>query len=100
MIVPGALVIAGDIDAPAVAVVDLVEHPNGTLVHLDVLPGAIKSVAPYVPAYHLGQLALSALGADRGAPVWSHVAALAGFTCLFLALALWGYRNDEGKTYG
>lgn len=44
MIVPGALVIAGDVDAPAVAVVvDLVEHPNGTLVHLDVLPGAIES---------------------------------------------------------
>ena len=44
MIVPGALVIAGDVDAPAVAVVvDLVEHPNGTIVHLDVLPGAIGS---------------------------------------------------------
>jgi hypothetical protein len=36
------LVIAGDEDAPAVAVVvDLVPHPNGTIVHLDVLPGAI-----------------------------------------------------------
>lgn len=35
-------VIAGDEDAPAVAVVvDLVPHPNGTIVHLDVLPGAI-----------------------------------------------------------
>jgi len=44
MIVPGALVIAGDSDAPAVAVVvDLVEHPRGTIVHLDVLPGAIES---------------------------------------------------------
>lgn len=40
--VPGALVISGDPDAPAVAVVvDLVPHPNGTVVHLDVLPGAI-----------------------------------------------------------
>jgi hypothetical protein len=39
---PGALVIAGDEDAPAVAVVvDPVPHPNGTIVHLDVLPGAI-----------------------------------------------------------
>jgi hypothetical protein len=44
VIVPGALVIAGDTDAPAVAVVvDLVPHPNGTVVHLDVLPGAIDS---------------------------------------------------------
>ena len=42
MIAPGALVIAGDVDAPAVAVViDLVDHPNGTIVHLDVLPGTI-----------------------------------------------------------
>ncbi len=44
LIVPGALVVTGDADAPAVAVVvDLVEHPNGTIVHLDVLPGAIET---------------------------------------------------------
>jgi hypothetical protein len=44
VIVPGALVVTGDADAPAVAVVvDLVEHPNGTIVHLDVLPGAIET---------------------------------------------------------
>lgn len=44
VIVPGALVVTGDSDAPAVAVVvDLVEHPNGTIVHLDVLPGAIET---------------------------------------------------------
>jgi hypothetical protein len=44
MITPGALVIAGDEDAPAVAVVvDLVAHPNGTIVHLDVLPGAVDN---------------------------------------------------------
>lgn len=42
IIVPGALVIAGDEDAPAVAIViDLVPHPTGTIVHLDILPGAI-----------------------------------------------------------
>ena len=42
MIAPGALVLAGDVDAPAVAVViDLVDHPNGTIVHLDVLPGTV-----------------------------------------------------------
>jgi hypothetical protein len=44
VIVPGALVVAGDEDVPAVAVVvDLVEHPNGTIVHLDVLPGALDN---------------------------------------------------------
>ena len=44
IIVPGELVVAGDEDAPAVAVVvDLAPHPNGTIVHLDVLPGALDS---------------------------------------------------------
>jgi hypothetical protein len=44
VVVPGALVIAGDADTPAVAVVvDLVPHPNGTIIHLDILPGAIDS---------------------------------------------------------
>jgi hypothetical protein len=42
LVTPGALVVAGDEEAPAVAVVvDLVEHTNGTIVHLDVLPGAV-----------------------------------------------------------
>jgi hypothetical protein len=45
VVVPGALVIAGDRDAAAVVVVvvDHTPHPNGTIVHLDVLPGAIDS---------------------------------------------------------
>jgi hypothetical protein len=39
LIVPGELVMAGHPDAPAVAVVvDLAPHPNGTIVHLEVLP--------------------------------------------------------------
>ena len=43
LIEPGAIVIAGDPDAPAVAeVVDLVDKPAGRVVHLRVLPGAIE----------------------------------------------------------
>lgn len=42
IVTPGALVVAGDEDASAVAVVvDLVTHPNGTIVHLDLLPGSV-----------------------------------------------------------
>jgi hypothetical protein len=42
IVTPGALVVTGDDDAPAVAVVvDLVPHPNGMIVHLDVLPGPV-----------------------------------------------------------
>jgi hypothetical protein len=29
-----------------------------------------------------------------------HVAALLGFAALFLAVAAWGFRRDEGRTYG
>lgn len=43
LIVPGAILIAGEPDAPAVVeVVDVAETPTGTLVHLRPLPGALE----------------------------------------------------------
>ncbi len=43
LIEPGAIVVAGDEDAPAVAeVVEIVEKPSGLVVHLRLLPGAIE----------------------------------------------------------
>ncbi len=43
LIDPGAIVVAGDEDAPAVAeVVEIVEKPVGPVVHLRLLPGAIE----------------------------------------------------------
>lgn len=43
LIEPGAIVVAGDEDAPAVAeVIDIVEKPAGQVVHLRLLPGAIE----------------------------------------------------------
>ena len=43
LIRPGAIVVAGDADAPAVAeVVDLVDKPAGTIVHLRLLPGSLE----------------------------------------------------------
>jgi hypothetical protein len=43
LITPGAIVVAGDSDAPAVAeVVEIVDKPAGQVVHLRVLPGAIE----------------------------------------------------------
>ena len=43
VIEPGAIVVAGDADAPAVAeVIDIVEKPAGAVVHLRLLPGAIE----------------------------------------------------------
>ncbi len=43
LIEPGAIVIAGDPDASAVAeIIDIVDKPAGRVVHLRVLPGAIE----------------------------------------------------------
>ena len=43
LIVPGAIIVAGDPDAPAVAeVVDIVDRPTGRIVHLRILPGGIE----------------------------------------------------------
>jgi hypothetical protein len=43
LIEPGAIVVVGDEDAPAVAeVVEVIDKPAGPVVHLRVLPGAIE----------------------------------------------------------
>ena len=88
----------------APAVVNLVYLPMGFIsglwIPLEVLPGFMKSIAPLMPAYHLGQLALASIGAGGGAPAWTHITALAGFTVIGLALAVWGYRRDEDRNWG
>jgi hypothetical protein len=49
LIARGAIVVAGDADAPAVAeVLDIVEKPAGEVVHLRLLPGAIEDYAALV----------------------------------------------------
>jgi hypothetical protein len=42
VIAPECIVVVGDDDAIAMArVVDLVEHENGTIVHVEILPGTV-----------------------------------------------------------
>ena len=88
----------------APAIVNLVYLPlsfaSGLWIPIEMLPGFIKSVAPFLPPYHLAQLALAAVGAGRGAPAWSHVVALAGFTAIGLGLAAIAYRRDEDANWG
>ena len=88
----------------AAAVVNLVYLPmvfaSGLWVPIEQLPGFMQAVASYLPPYHYAQLALGMLGASRGGSPWGHVAALVGFTLLFLVVALAAYRRDEGRTYG
>ncbi len=49
VVVPGAIVVAGDPEAPAVAeVVDLVDKPAGRVVHLRLLPGRVEDYAALI----------------------------------------------------
>ena len=94
--------LAGPNSAPAI--VNILYLPSafgsGLWIPIDVMPPFVKTLAPFLPPYHLGQLALGAIGADRGGPMWTHVLALAGFTLAGLGVALWAYRRDEDKTWG
>lgn len=49
VVVPGAIVVAGDPEAPAVAeVVDVVDKPAGRVVHLRLLPGRVEDYAALI----------------------------------------------------
>jgi len=75
----------------APAVINLIYLPmsflSGLWMPISMLPGVIREIAPLWPAYHLGQLALTAVGQVPGGATLQHVAALAGFAAVFLALA-------------
>jgi ABC-2 type transport system permease protein len=87
--------------APAVA--NLVYLPltfaSGLFMPLSQLPGFVRVIAPYLPAYHYGQLGWSALGANTE-PLPVSLAWLAGYTLLFLLIAIRAYRKEESRKFG
>ena len=86
------------------AVVNLVYLPmafaSGLWIPIHMLPGWLQAVAPWLPPYHLAQLALGVVGVAPRTPHWVSVAALAAATAIGLAVARIAYRRDEGRTYG
>jgi len=73
---------------------------SGLWMPITILPQSIQNIAQYLPTYHYAQLALGAIGAQPLASPATHYLVLAGFTVVFLSLAVWAYWRDEGKTYG
>lgn len=81
----------------APAIVNVIYLPmsflSGLWMPLQFLPAFMQKLATLLPAYHLGQLAYSAVGVTQE-PLLHHVLALAGFTVGFLLLAARGYRRN------
>jgi ABC-2 type transport system permease protein len=82
--------------APAVA--NLIYLPlsfaSGLFVPISQLPDVVQRIAPYLPSYHYAQLAWSALGAGSES-LGTSLSWLAGYTALFLTLAVRSYRREE-----
>ena len=75
----------------APAVINLIYLPmsflSGLWMPLSILPPVVRGIAPLWPAYHLGQLALSAVGQPSEGATLTHIAALTAVTVAFLAVA-------------
>ncbi|HEX2864597.1 MAG TPA: ABC transporter permease [Deinococcales bacterium] len=72
---------------------------SGLFVPIHQLPKFVQDIAPYLPAYHSGNLAWDAVGGGDGKDL-IHLAWLVGYTVFFLLIALIAYRKDEGKNFG
>lgn len=75
--------------APAVA--NLIYLPmaflSGLWIPLFLLPSLVQTLAPVWPAWHLGQLALGAIGQPSSGSAGTHVAYLVVFTAVAFAIA-------------
>lgn len=83
--------------AAAPGIVNLVHLPlaflSGLALPIEVMPAAARSFAQLLPQYHLGQLALGAIGRASDPDPVRHVLALTGFTVLAGLVAVWAHRR-------
>ena len=73
---------------------------SGLWIPIHQLPAFVQEIAPALPPYHFAQLALGTVGAAEGGSQALHAVVLLAFTAFFLTVAAWGFRRDEGRTYG
>lgn len=103
--------VCGPNSAPAV--VNLVYLPtafaSGLWIPVLALPAFFQQLAPWLPPYHLAQLAYGVFDQDSASSAgpfgnlagpWDHVAYLAVFTVLCLAVAGQAYRRSDDHLYG
>jgi ABC-2 type transport system permease protein len=83
--------------AAAPGIVNLIHLPlaflSGLALPIEAMPAALRTFAQALPQYHLGQLALGAIGLARNPEVTTHVAALVVTTLIAGAFAARAYRR-------
>jgi ABC-2 type transport system permease protein len=93
---------AGPSSAPAM--VNMIFLPMsfcaGLWIPFQFLPKLLQQAAPFLPAYHFGQIALAVLGAPSQGTMTSHLEALAAFTLIFAGVAWLGQSREREKMYG
>lgn len=79
----------------------IMSFASGLFTPLDQMPKFVQDIAPLMPAYHVGQVGLSALYLNAlypdGRAEMQHWLILAAFTLVFGALAVWGMKKDESR---
>jgi ABC-2 type transport system permease protein len=94
--------LAGPNSAPAT--VNMIYMPmafcGGLWIPFDFLPNAIQQAAPFLPSYHLAQIALAIQHSRIQGTVGGHAAALAAFGLIFLGTALAAQSRGREKMYG
>ena len=73
---------------------------GGLWMPIEVLPKALQHLAPWLPSYHFGQIALAILHVPVHGSVLGHVEALVGFGLIFAGVAWIGQSRDREKVYG
>jgi len=73
---------------------------SGLFIPIHQLPAFVQGLAPALPPYHFAQLALGTVGAAESGSQTVHAGVLLAFTAFFLVVAAWGFKRDEGRTYG
>jgi ABC-2 type transport system permease protein len=83
----------------APAIVNTIYMPmcflSGLWVPLQMFPQALQNIAPALPGYHLGQLALRVIGFPVASPWGANVVALFTFTLAFGILAYIGHWREK-----
>lgn len=79
---------------------------SGFFFPLSQLPNILQDVAPFLPTYHFGQLAWTAMAPTSDVELFgveliggtaSHLLVLAGWFALCVSATVWGYRREAGR---